>query len=271
MRINYYYKQVFERKNPAKDFLLTFLMWIAAGPRMLCQVYIRKNFGERYFTLLGTSIVILFFALMPFIFGGVSNLFTHLFRGSSSYGYGDYSDYDPSFWGVIKKNALWYLYLVGAVVMSIKRSKEITSSRSSFDFNKFSYYSGDILPQIWQLKIFGKPVNPRQIEKFIEPGIFLALGILLALMKLSIGTLFIICSFFYWLGNTIAYYIGDFAMLDIIDKMIANISFKEAMTNKKQFDEKTKFRVYSRPIEDPEEGEKIYNNSFVDDRFDDVI
>ena len=51
MTKNLYYRTVFMRVNSIKEIILGFFLAIASYPRMLLEVFTRKNMGERYFSL----------------------------------------------------------------------------------------------------------------------------------------------------------------------------------------------------------------------------
>ncbi len=263
MRSNYYYRQVFGRKNHLKEFLLTFFMSISSAPRMLLEVFIRKNFGERYFSFslaIFTGVVLFF---LPFTSNGISRMF------SSGYGYGGYGRSDNSLWSVITHNPLWYIYIAAFIYFCIKRRSEIKSSRSSFDFGKFSKYSGDIHPLILALRKDRPKLSVRLIETALEPALFFIAGLILVFIGQSLGWLILICSIIYSLSNSAAYYVGDNAMLDIIDKVICNEGLKDYFIEGKEADEQTGFRAYGRRPSDPENGRRAYENSF--DDFDEVL
>lgn len=263
MRSNYYYRQVFGRKNHLKEFLLTFFLSISSAPKLLLEVFIRKNFGERYFSFSLALFLIFILFFFPFGASEVSGLFR------SGYGYGGYSRSDNSFWSVIGHNILWYLYLAAFLYFCLKRRSEIKHSRSSFDFGKFSKYSGDIHPRILELKKDRPNLSIRIIETSLEPAIFFIVGLVLALLGQGLGWLILICSIIYSLSNSAAYYIGDNAMLDIIDKVICNDGLKDYFMGGKESNEQTGFRAYGRRPSDPENGRRAYENSF--DDFDEVL
>lgn len=62
MKKNLYFQTMFQRTNGIKMIILDFFLSIASWPRLMIEVFIRKNFGERYFSLAAaiTITVILF-------------------------------------------------------------------------------------------------------------------------------------------------------------------------------------------------------------------
>jgi hypothetical protein len=235
-------------------------MGISSWPRLLLEVFIRKNFGERYFSFSATIVMTICLFMFPIAAAKSSSMF------SSGYGYGGGGD--SSFFYVIGHNILWYAFLAAFMYFSIQRRSEITHSKSSFDFGKFSQYSGDIHPKILELRNERPNLSIRIIETTIEPGLFFIAGIILCLLGQSLGILILVCSILYSLSNSAAYYIGDNAMLDIIDKVICNEGLKDYFMGGKEAEEQTGFRAYGRRPSDPENGKKAYENSF--DDFDEV-
>ncbi|OOQ57383.1 hypothetical protein BC343_14880 [Mucilaginibacter pedocola] len=222
---------------------------------MLLEVFIRKNFGERYFSFTISIINTFVLLFIPFILDSIKNTF----RGG--FGYGGESS---GFWHVIGTNILWYLFLAAFMYFSWLRRKEIKRSRSSFDFGKFSKYSGDIDKRFKDVQITGRPATIREIETMLEPLPFFVIGFVLMLIGQSLGILLFICSIIYALSNRGAYYIGDNAMLDIIDKVIINENLKEFFVNGKESNEAAGFRSYSHRPSNPDDGQKAYEAGFDD-------
>ncbi|TFF36173.1 hypothetical protein [Mucilaginibacter psychrotolerans] len=215
IKTNLYYKTVFKRKEVAKDVSLIAFLFIVSWPRLLLEVFVRKNFGERYFSL--TTVIFLSIVLF-FIPIGIDKA-SHFYSG------------DSSTISIIFKNITWYLFLAGLLYVSFKRQKEIARETGTFDFAKFSAYDGDIHPMFNNIEIKGKKVTRRQICILVEPAFFLAIGIILALCVQKLGILIIFCSLCYALGYKADYIRGDHFILDTIDEMICNEEMVESFVH----------------------------------------
>lgn len=206
MKRNLYYKTVLRRTNSVKMGFLSFFLALASWPRLLLEVFIRKNFGERYFSLATAVIIFLILAFAP------------MFRGfARMYSYGN-----NGLWETIKDDPTWYIFLVAFLVACYFRQKEVQREPSVFDFARYSLSSGNINPFFYNIKMFGKEPDPRTVATILEPGFFFIVGLALFLMKQPVGVLIIICSICYSLGYMGAYYQGDEFVMDRIDEMICN-------------------------------------------------
>ncbi|CAG5011145.1 hypothetical protein DYBT9275_04891 [Dyadobacter sp. CECT 9275] len=66
MKTNLYYRAVFRRQSMLNEFVMDFFLYFCSYPRLMLEVFVRKNFGERYFSF--------FSALMIGYFGEVDHL-----------------------------------------------------------------------------------------------------------------------------------------------------------------------------------------------------
>lgn len=259
-----YYQTFYRRSNVIKETFLSLFTSIAVTARMLLEVFIRKNFGERYFSYPTAIILTIILALIPY---GAGNLIT------SGYGYG----YDrPSFWSTVTDNISWYAYLVAFNYFCWVRSQEIKRLPSVFDFARFSLSTGTIHPMFKTLKIGGKPVtidengdvNMRKVETFYEPALFFIIGIALILIKQKIGLVILISSILYSLSYIRAYIEGDHFMMDKIDDMICTeelvTTFVEGKTSSKGFN------PYGRRPADPEKRKAMYEDMVEDVDYQDI-
>jgi hypothetical protein len=213
---NAYFRDVIMRRNRLKKFILDFFFSTSSYPRLVLEVFIRKNFGERYFTIASAITVAVLLAVTPSVAHWVYNLFPHT--------YDSYEDFQAtqSGAGIWSSYTTWYLFIAVFLVFSWKRMRETDRNPSVFDFGKFSLYSGDIHPMFFRVKLFGKKVNVRQVETFVEPAAFFIVGLMLAMMGQKLGYLLEWCSIFYSLGYIAAYKRGDDFVMDLIDEKIMN-------------------------------------------------
>ena len=77
MKKSLYYEHVFRRTNAIKEFIYSFFLAIASWPRLLLEVFLRRNMGERYFSFSTAVILLLILCWLPFpitAFRGAMNL-----------------------------------------------------------------------------------------------------------------------------------------------------------------------------------------------------
>jgi hypothetical protein len=207
MTKNLYFRTVIKRESIIQKVILNFFHKTASFPRLILEVFIRKNFGIRYFNIASVLTVAFILALLPVM---LYNLSTEtLYTGRT-------------FFGFAKKYATWYAFLSMFLYHSWQRWKEIRRGASSFDFTKFSLYAGDVNPWFHTIRLLKKSPTIRRIETLYEPGIFFLGGALLCLFGQSIGLLLCISSVFYSLSYVSTYWQGDNFVLDRIDETIFN-------------------------------------------------
>lgn len=252
MKVNMYYRQVLRRAQDANKSILNFFLAISSWPRMLIEVFIRKNFGERYFSFSTAIVIALILAFFPLLTETGFYIFS-----SNRY----YHELSSGFW---VRNLTWYLYLIAFIYQCILRKNEIERLPSVFDFARYSLSSGIIHPSIMNFKWNGKTLDIRTIETLVEPGLFFILGLLLSLFGQSIGILLIVCSIIYWLGYEAAYNIGDHFVMDKIDEMICNEEMANSFIEGKSVSETRGVQYYGRRPADPEARRKLAE-TFIED------
>ncbi|HVW96122.1 MAG TPA: hypothetical protein VHA56_09160 [Mucilaginibacter sp.] len=242
-KTNLYYKTVFKRKEVAKDIALIILLFFMSWPRLLMEVFLRKNFGERYFsftTVIFLSVILFF---MPI---GLDRAL--------------YYSGDTTFSGIVIRNITWYIYIAGLIYVSVLRQKEIRREIGTFDFSKFSAYDGDIQPAFYKIKIWGKEVNRRQISIFIEPAFLFAVGVILTLCIQKVGVLIILCSLCYAFSYQFAYTRGDHFILDTIDEMICNEEMVASFVDGRRPEETRGFEMRGNAPIDPAFRKQVIDN-----------
>jgi hypothetical protein len=202
MKKTLYYRRFHQKKNDVTSIFNLLLTAFASLAKRLCDVFVRTNMGERYFSTLMSSILIIILAIAPFIFS----------RG-----------FNTDILEIILSNPSWYIFVALYIFFCIKRYKELRRDTSLFDFTKFSLSTGDTLPLFEKVNIKGVPANPRQIAVLLEPVFFFIIGVLLILFKQEIGLVITVSSICYWFTNYTSFLEGDNFVLDIIDdKICAN-------------------------------------------------
>ena len=229
MKKNLYYRHVIRRQNLVRNAILDFFLLIASYPRMLLEVFIRKNFGERYFNIVSALTLAAILAYLPSLFDNI---------GSRRYS-GDDSG-SPYF--------LWYAYTIAFVLFSIYRAWENRRSPSVFDFGKQSWYSGEISPWLKKIKIFGQYPSVRDLEIFYEPGLFLIAGVIISLTGQALGLLLIFASICYSFSYISAYDSGDNFVMDKIDEMMHNMDLEDSFVSDAESDHGV--RYYARKPKD---------------------
>jgi hypothetical protein len=202
MKKQTFYQLTFGRMNVLKYWVLTFFFGLSSYPRLLLEVFIRKNFGVRYFSLMSAATVFVPLAAIPI-------MLIYGYRG-------------PTFGEFVAKYITWYAYLAAFAYFCFQRQKEVKREPGVFDFAKFSQYGGDKDDRFFEIKVFGKEANHRTVATLLEPGLFLALAIGLLILRQPIGYVIGACSIFYSLGYFGAYHLGDIYMMDVIDQIIVS-------------------------------------------------
>lgn len=244
-KTNLYYKTIVQRKEVAKDVIIVVFLFFISWPRLLMEVFLRKNFGERYFSL-GT--VIFLATALFFVPIGVDKL-------GSIYS-GGYS----STISIIFKNITWYIYLAALLYVSFLRRQEIKREIGTFDFNRYSCYDGDIHPRFYEFKFKGKPATRRQISIFLEPGFLFLIGVVLYVCQQLLGPLIIFCSLCYATGYQGDYIRGDHFILDTIDEMIANEHMVESFVDGRKPEETNGFEMKGNGPINPDLRKQVVDN-----------
>ena len=241
-----YFRNVFVRTNVVKQFFLGAMFQICSWPRLVLEVFIRRNMGERYYNIASASFVFVILFTIPFLSNSANGM---------------------SGFQVVYYNPFWYIYLAAYLYCSIQRWKEIRRNPSVFDFGRFSLSSGDILPFFDKLKYKGKLIDPRTLETIVEPLPFFIAGFLLLVIgQYNIGLLLMGCAFIYGASYMGAYYLGDMQVMDTIDHLIVNEAAKKFYMDGSS-EKGVRFRN-QRPA-DPDLGNKIIKNLFSDTEDDD--
>lgn len=211
---NLYYQIMFQRTNMIKMLILSFFLAIASWPRMVLEVFIRKSFGERYFSFSTAITIAIVLCISPFGYDSFHNFFNR-----------------PSVLDTIGNHPSWYLFIVVFLYFAWRRKKEVRREPGVFDFAKFSLYNGDINPAFRDLEIPGIPTTRRIISTWYEPAFFLIIGLILRILDQGIGVLLFWCSICYSLSYAGAYYMGDQFIMDKIDEMIFGEEMVDAFVN----------------------------------------
>ncbi|MBT1689875.1 hypothetical protein [Dawidia soli] len=207
MKKNMYYRFAYRRSLVINSFLSNSFVSACSWPRLLLEVFLRRDMGERYFSLASAITIATLLAVGPV----ADSLFSFLFMKRHVFIW-------PSLnWDMIS----WYAFIAAFISFSLKRNREIKRDANTFDFSRFSLSSGEIDPWFSEVKLFGRVATPRSIETLYEPGMCFLAGVGLVLLWQPVGYLIIVCSILYSLSYVAAYRIGDNFVLDKADEIIA--------------------------------------------------
>lgn len=256
MKKNLYYKTMFRRHNRIKEFFFNLFLSICSVPRLLLEVFVRKNFGERYFSFSTAMIAAFVLFWIPFFSFAAA---TSIFRSQGWI--------ESKFLIFILFYLTWYVGLAAFVYMCIKRRNEIKHLPSVFDFARFSLSAGTIHPEFYKISIQGKRFNVRQIETMIEPAFFFLIGLTLFLMGQFVGNLIMFCAVCYSISYFATYWQGDNFIMDKIDEMILNEEYVNAFVDGMDPDDTRGVRYYGRAPVDPEVRRQMVDSIIVDTDF----
>ncbi|MCB0711329.1 MAG: hypothetical protein KDD67_03260 [Ignavibacteriae bacterium] len=229
----------------------------ASPGRALIEVFIRKNFGERYFRLSTVIGTFLFFAMLPFwsyILLGFFSLVSPLpgsMRGELDAVYAQENIW-MKFLGL-------YIYLVFFLWKGIQHYKAMKDRPSALEVPRFSYYSGNKLPFFWNLEIGGRKGDPRIIECWLEPAPFFIGGIVLTLIGQALGPVLVFSSIVYSVSYYVAYRESDNNIMDMIDLKIINEELENTFLYDKDEQETRGYRFLGRKPNDPEMRKALFD------------
>lgn len=231
-----YYRNVIQRVNPSNAFNSPTFRYLASYTRLLLEVFIRKDFGERYFSL--SKAINLFVVLGAF---PLALNFVLKFRMQSRPQMPDLQNMphvpgmpdfqtapEPagdgfSFW---VHWLTWYIFLALFLYQCIRHHKQMKRLPTVFNFERYSLSAGIIHPKFYEISAFGVKGNRRMIEVFLEPALFFLIGVVLWIIGQWLGILLVYASLWYRSSYIHAYAVGDHFVMDKIDEMICNEELK---------------------------------------------
>lgn len=162
--------------------------YFSSMPRLLLEVFVRKNFGYDYFSLFRCFQIAFILLIIPWI-GNFWNLIFALPKDREPYVF---------IWSqFILHHATYYVFIAAFIVTAFRRYAE--SSRLQGDPDMYSEYPGD--RHLWFTKMKnGQMPNWDYIEQVQEPRLFLIIGIVLLILQQPVGWVLIICSVIYSIG-----------------------------------------------------------------------
>ncbi|GFZ79686.1 hypothetical protein GCM10011531_06990 [Aquaticitalea lipolytica] len=173
---------------------------ISSYPSYIVEVFMRKHFGERYFSF-SVAVIISLTMLYPFIFLG------NRVRGALGIS--------------------WLLFTLLFLYKSIRHRMEYKRFSMTYNFDRFSYADGEIFDFWYDLigtKLLGLTVTRYRILVLFEPAIPVLIGLLLMLVKFTrpIGILIFFSGLLFGYRNTMKAYAARSYVLDAIDEQIVS-------------------------------------------------
>ena len=254
-KTNLYYAAMFGRKEMAKETLIIIFLLFMSWPRLLVEVFIRKNFGERYFSMPTAVLLTIFLFLLIF---GIDAGLAFTSNGPRTYG------------GMFMHDITWFLYLGAFLFFCIKRQKEIEREPGVFDFAKFSLYNGDIDQRFYDLRIKGQEPTRRVISTQLEPLFLLIIGVVLIVLQQKIGFLITFCSICYATGYIFQYRRGDHFIMDTIDQMISNEEMVASFVDGRRPEDTRGFETMGRKPMDPDMRRRVADSITPDEEIADA-
>lgn len=241
-----------------------FLIFQSPG-RMLIEVFIRRDFGERYFrlsTAIGIFLFLVLWPLKPLVEREIMGFYL-----SGPYGRDLpdlYSQQDHT-WHFLSYG-LWYVYAGLFLWVCIGHHKAMKRAPSVFDFARYSMSSGYINKKFADMaKNFGREGDIRFIEIWLEPLPFFLIGFMLSGMGQQLGPLLMASAVVYSFSYRMAYRWGDNYVMDIIDNMIVNRDLTASFVDDVDPSETGGYRFLGRKPSDPRKRRAVLDNRMPDE------
>lgn len=202
-----YFQQVFKRGS-LKLALYALFYRICSTPRLIIEVFIRKNMGSRYFSF-GSALFLFLISLAFLVLAIIAP------TGSpASIKYGGI---------VVGIFGFAFLYFAN------QRHKESKLDSFSVNFEKFSLSTGELTG--WFKSKLDGGASIQKIEILYEPLPFFLIGLVLSIIPLTLplGIILLISSIVYSLSYLGAYAISRDVMMDRIDEKICGEEMGEAL------------------------------------------
>jgi hypothetical protein len=217
-----FYRDSYRRKKLFNIGFFDNLFDNCSYPRLMLEVFVKRQMGERYLTTTVCAIVWFFLIGFPILWTRVQYFY---------YGLVSPYDYRPEITTVIINSYWsWYGFTVAYSICAWKRLKETRRRPFEFDFSKYSYSLGATAQVIEKLNIpFVKKTN-RNLEMIYEPAPFFVLGILFWIIDQPLGILLILSSIMYAISYFLGYNSSKEYVLDQIDEMRKNVAAKKTFS-----------------------------------------
>jgi len=206
-----HYKSVYDRSGSIKKAVLSIFLLISSSPRLLLEVFVRREMGIRYFNLSQCIRLIVFLFLLPFLLP-----FT----------------FGQQWFNILLANWGWYLFLIAFGKFSFDRAVECSRPYGYFDFNHYSISTGRRVRWMDNIKFMGRTLNDRTKDVYLEPILATVVGLLVLLLgQWMLALLLIICAGITSMSYMAAYEDGRNYLLDIIDDHLRNNGLANTLLN----------------------------------------
>ena len=174
MKRNLSYRTTHKRENLLKKGFLGIFQRNASYPRLLLEVFIRKDFGERYFSLASALWVTFLLALWPVLITKFVNPVRNIWHReamphhAASHSISHHPAIPQSTPLMFNQDLIphylgWYVFLALFLIFSFIRRAEIRRSPSTCDFNKYSLSNGRINPLFFKLRLPWRKTDSRLV------------------------------------------------------------------------------------------------------------
>lgn len=206
MNNNQFHKEQRRDNNFLND-ILEFFSNNSSHPKLLLEVFVRKNFGKNYFNMGSVISVAWRVALLPILLYYIPKLYNYVMNSEWNYTFNEwygknhngYQSYHDDFWHIYIG---WYVLLIAFLVFAFIRWFEVM--RIGENSTNTSTYNGDINRLFTKLNFLGQ-ATPKMISVVYEPLVLFVVGLIVKLMGQNVGWVIMISSIFYSLG-----YLSDF-------------------------------------------------------------
>lgn len=222
-----YFRAEFERKNYIREWFNVIVLSLCSYPRLLIEVFIRSELGERYGSPMSMATVGIALLILPW-----TDWFDH-YTGSST------TD-------VIMSNKMWFCFVAAYAIFAVKRWMEIRRAPSVFDFGRYSKSTGS--PFLFFVHVTDKAgeINYRLIEIWLEPLMVFIVGFLFSFIDSHIALLLMSCAIIYSFSYMAAYNIGDNEIMKINDQSILNEEIEGIIIKNNGPDKSRGVRIYGK-------------------------
>lgn len=223
-------------------------------PSLIVAVFLRKNFGERYFTL---SACIIFGIILAVPYFAAQEL-------------SDYTDIVDSL------NFTWMLFIAVFIGFSIKRRLEFKRSSKTIRTDRFSYFEGEINTKLWDWvedKTRILKADNLYIARFYEPLLVFLVGIALMLLYVTrfVGLFVVIISILQYLRVSVQLAMGRDFLMDEIDEIIAKENLRNTLVFDKPASETQGYSIFAPRPESMEIREKIVDQIFAREQTEETV
>lgn len=203
------------RENVLYKGLINFMYGISGPARTMLEVFSRSQFGERYFRLSSALLTAVVMAIVPFIIDLMSG--TPMSRAVEYYKRKNGIAEEEPF---VSEYLFWYIFLLAFVIMSIRHYVEKRRRFAVFNTLHYTKDKGTVHAFFKKIHLPFMPNTLRNIECYIEPGLFFLIGVFFYIIGQKVGVLLMVSGVLYSFSYIRLYQWGDDRVKDINDRGI---------------------------------------------------